>query len=181
MDERQKIKPEELKIEVIIQDHLLTGFRSYEQELVDFLIQDALENQKQRLSVTFLWFYENQLVSYLTLLNDKINLEGDLKEFFKEKGIHYKSLPALKVGRLCVDDRFLRRGLGKLMILFTIAIANEINKKSGCRFITLDAKRNPDKKLDSIHFYKKLSFKTLKERIKGTTPMYLDLKLIGEN
>jgi len=36
----------------------------------------------------------------------------------------------------------------------------------------------PEKReLDSIHFYKKLGFKTLKERIKGTTPMYLDLKL----
>ena len=68
------------------------------------------------------------------------------------------------------------------MILSVIHIANEINRnKTGCRFITLDAKRNLDKGLDSIHFYKKIGFKTLKERQKGTTPMYLDLKLIEEN
>ena len=177
-----KINPEEIKIEIINDGYGVQGFTSYEKELVEFLRQDALENQKQRLSVTFLWFYEEKLVSYITLLNDKINLEGDLKEFFREKGIHYKSLPALKVGRICVDDRFLRRGLGRLMILSAIHIANEINRnKAGCRFITLDAKRNPDKGLDSIHFYKKIGFKTLKEREKGTTPMYLDLKLIGES
>lgn len=176
-----QIKPEEIKIEIIDGNHKVDLFQSYEKELVDFLREDAFENQKQRLSVTFLWFYEEKLVSYVTLLNDKINLEGDLKEFFKEKGIHYKSLPALKIGRLCVDDRFLRQGLGKLMILSAIQIANGINKnKAGCRFITLDAKRNPDPKLDSIHFYKKMGFKSLKERIKGTTPMYLDLKLIEE-
>ncbi|MBS3123998.1 GNAT family N-acetyltransferase [Candidatus Woesearchaeota archaeon] len=176
------ILSEAIKIEIIDANHNVSLFQSYEKELVDFLSEDALENQKQRLSVTFLWFYEEKLVSYITLLSDKINLEGDLKDFFKEKGIHYKSLPSLKVGRLCVNDKYLRRGLGKLMILSAIQIANGINKnKAGCRFITLDAKRNPDKKLDSIHFYKKMGFKTLKERVKGTTPMYLDLKLIEEN
>ncbi len=177
-----KIKPEEIQIEIIKEEYGVKDFTSYEKELIDFLQEDAFENQKQRLSVTFLWFYKGQLVSYITLLNDKINLEGDLKEFFREKGVHYKSLPALKIGRLCVDDRFLRRGLGKLMVLSAIKIANEITRnKAGCRFITLDAKRNPDKRLDSIHFYKKLGFKMLKERIKGTTPMYLDLKLIEES
>jgi len=180
IDEKtEKLKPEDIKIEIISNDYDIKSFKSYEKELVDFLIEDALENQQQRLSVTFLWFHKEKLVSYLTLLNDKINLEGNLKEFFKEKGIHYKSLPALKIGRVCVDDRYLRRGLGRLMILSTIKIANGINKnKSGCRFITLDAKRNSDRKLDSIHFYKKMGFKILKERRKGTTPMFLDLKLI---
>lgn len=183
MDEKpEKLKPEDIKIEIVNKDYDVNGFKSYEKELVNFLIEDALENQEQRLSVTFLWFYNEKLVSYITLLSDKINLEGDLKEFFKEKGIHYKSLPALKIGRVCVDDRFLRRGLGRLMILSAIKIANEINKnKAGCRFITLDAKRNPDKKLDSIHFYKHMGFKILKERRKGTTPMFIDLKFIEEN
>ncbi len=181
-EQRPPIKSEEIKMELVDQHHPVDLFQSYESELVEFLREDALENQKQRLSVTFLWFYDRKLVAYITLLNDKINLEGDLKEFFREKGIHYKSLPALKIGRLCVDDRFLRRGIGKLMILCAIQIANEINRnKSGCRFITLDAKRNPDPKLDSIHFYKKMGFKALKERVKGTTPMYLDLKLIEES
>jgi len=181
-EQQSKIKADEIKIEIINPKHKVNSFQSYEKELVDFLEEDALENQKQRLSITFLWFYQNQLVSYITLLNDKVNLEGDLKEFFKEKGIHYKSLPALKIGRICVDDRFLRRGLGRLMLLSVIQIANEINRtKAGCRFITLDAKRNPNPKLDSIHFYKKQGFKTLKERVKGTTPMYVDLKLIEES
>ena len=111
-EQRPLITPEEIKIDLIDQHHQVDVFQSYEKELVDFLQEDALENQKQRLSVTFLWFYEGKLVSYITLLNDKINLEGDLKEFFREKGIHYKSLPALKMGRICVDDKFLRRGLG---------------------------------------------------------------------
>src|SRR3990167_7987405 len=176
--EDSKIEPKDITIEKLDAKHDLSNFKSYEKELVNFLVEDALNNQKQRLSVTFLWFYGKELVGYLTLLNDKINLEGNLKDFFREKDIHYKSLPALKIGRLCVHNDFLRRGLGKLMVLFAIKQANEIcENKSGCRFITLDAKRNERRELDSIHFYKKLGFGILKERKKGTTPMYLDLKL----
>ena len=172
----ERLGLEELHIEKLSGLHDVSTFQSYEKELVDFLIEDALNNQKQKLSVTFLWFYQNNLVGYITLLNDKIGLEGNLKEFFREKDVHYKSLPALKIGRLCVHDDYLRRGIGKLMVLFAVQQANDLSEhKAGCRFITLDAKRNKNRDLDSIHFYKRLEFKTLKERTKGTTPMYLDL------
>ena len=168
--EEQQIKPEEIKIEIIDQHHKVNIFQSYEPELVGFLREDALENQKQRLSVTFLWFYKENLVSYITLLNDKINLEGDLKDFFHEQGVLYQSLPALKVGRLCVDDRYLRKGLGKLMMSFASETGKEINiNKAGCRFITVDAK------MKSLPFYLKLGFKELQHQKGETIALYLDL------
>jgi len=191
-DQQPHIKPEEIKIEQLskinIKDirieriqahHIVKDFHSYEKELADFLIEDAIDNQHKKISVTYLWFLKetDELIGYITLLNDRINLEGDLKEFFRNKGILYKSLPALKIGRLAVDDRFLRRGIGKLMIAFTTKIAERIFiTYSGCRFITLDAKRNEDKSKDAIHFYTKSEFQILKETTTGTTPMYLDLR-----
>jgi hypothetical protein len=68
------------------------------------------------------------------------------------------------------------------MIQFTIHKVKEINEFCGCRFITLDAKRNPESSKDSIHFYKKMGFEMLKikERQKGTTPMYKDVYKILE-
>ena len=177
-----QITPEDIQMEIIREKHPVQHFQSYERELVDFLIEDAFENQKQKLSVTFLWFYQGNLVSYITLLNDKINLTPKLKEFFSQEGVLYGTLPALKIGRLCVDERFLRRGLGKLMVWSAIQMAQEISKnKSGCRFLTLDAKRNKDTEKDPLNFYIKMGFKILKEEHKGTTPMYLDLKFIEES
>lgn len=164
----QPITPQDIRIEIIHEIHDISNFKSYEQELVDFLHDDALENQKQNLSLTFLWFYQENLASYITLLTDRITLEGDLKELFTGKGIYYKSLPALKIGRLCVDDQFLRRGLGKLMVLFSVEKAKEITRdKAGCRFITVDAKGS------SADFYRKLGFKTLESG--KMVSMYLDL------
>lgn len=175
------ITSEEIHMEIIDEPHRVQDFQSYERELVNFLVEDALQHQKLKLSVTFLWFYQDQLVSYMTLLNDKLNLTGGLKEFFHQKGVLYASLPALKIGRLCVDERFLRRGLGKLMILTAIKLAQETSKKrSGCRFVTLDAKRNPNPQRDSINFYKNMEFQVLQEGRKGTTPMFLDLQFTPE-
>lgn len=171
-----KIELEELIIERIHNKHKVALFTSYEKELVHFLREDALANQQSQISVTYLWFLQRtgEPVGYITLLNDRINLESELKELFRGKGIPYHSLPALKVGRLCVDDRFLRRGIGTLMLAFAIKIANHtFNDYAGCRFIVLDAKRNSLQ--DPIYFYKKVGFEELKQRKKGTIPMYLDL------
>ena len=171
----EKINIRDIRIERMSEVHDLVSFKSYEKELVSFLVEDALDNQKRQISVTYLWFLKpDKLIGYITLLNDRINLEGNLKQAFRDKGILYKSLPALKIGRLCVDDKYLRRGLGTHFIDFSIKVAYDIYKNySGCRFIVLDAKRNNEN--DPIHFYKKQGFKILKERKKGTTPMYLDL------
>ncbi|MBI4981108.1 GNAT family N-acetyltransferase [Candidatus Woesearchaeota archaeon] len=170
-----KINVKDIKIERLQQSHNVKDFRSYEPELASFLIEDALNNQNNQISVTYLWFLNtNELVGYVTLLNDRINLEGELKKIFRGKGIGYHSLPALKVGGLCVDDRYLRKGVGTLMLAFAVKIANHIFKDyAGCRFIVLDAKRNHQN--DPIRFYKKVGFEELKQRKKGTTPMYLDL------
>jgi len=180
----EKITLNDIDIEKLNKDHikLLKNFSCYEKELVDFLIEDAFDNQEKKISTTHLWFLKktDQLIGYITLLNDKINLEGNLKTYFRDKGILYKSLPSIKIGRVAIDDKFARKGIGSLMLEFTFSIAIRTNKKVGCRFITLDAKRNQDKQKDSIHFYKKKNFKVLKERSKGTTPMYFDLMKIFE-
>src|SRR3989344_8949555 len=111
-----KISAGELRIEKLSKDHDIAKFQCYEEERVNFLQEDALDNQEKKISVTFLVFLKekNQMVAYLTLLNDRIDLENDLREYFSQKGILYKSLPALKIGRIAVGDHFLRKGIGKL-------------------------------------------------------------------
>jgi GNAT superfamily N-acetyltransferase len=172
------IKREEINFKPLTNNDLnsINKFETYEPELKKFLIEDALDNQKLKISKTYLLFHKDNLAGYITLLADALKLESHLKTFFKEKGINYKSLPALKIGRLAVDNRFLRQKLGTIMLEFAYSIAkNTSDKLFGCRFLILDVKRNSDPKKDPIHFYKKFNFKILKERQKGTIPMYLDL------
>ncbi len=176
---KQKISIAEIEIQQINDSHKssISSFRSYERELVEFLVEDALDNQEKQMSITYLWFLKStkELVAYISVLADAISLQGELKEHFRQQGILYKSLPALKIGRLCVSDQYLGRGIGTLMIEFTLVLAQRIDKEIGLRFITTDAKRNTDPRKDSVHFYKRLGFGILKQREKGTIPMYKDL------
>jgi len=146
--------------------HKICNFSTNNLELKKFLLEDALDNQKKLLSVTYLWFNENnEILTYITLLNDRINLVEKLHNKFKNQGVHYKSLPALKIGRLCVSEKYKKKGLGSLLINFAIDKASLIfNNASGCRFLTVDAKD------DSVQFYKKQGFRILKKNV-----MYYDV------
>ena len=96
-----------------------------------------------------------------------------LGKWFVDRGVLYKTLPAIKIWRLCVDDRYIGRGIGTQTTHFVMKKLIRMNEVLGCRFLVVDAKP------DSIKFYKKMNFEVLKEREKGTLPMYYDMiKLI---
>lgn len=172
----EHISWEELDIELISEKHksFLENFKTDNIELKQFLVEDAFSNQEMGISYTYLWFYKknNELVAYITLLADAIRVHGTrLGQSFLEKGVEYKTLPALKVGRLCVHDDYRGRGIGTLTTDFAMKKLLAINENEGvgCRFLITDAKK------DAIHFYKKMHFEILKEREKGTIPMYYDM------
>jgi len=174
----------DIRIEPIseVHRHIISDFCTYELDLKEYLIEDAISHQKNLVSKTFLMFFSGSLVGYITLLCDSLRVEGDMQDYFRSKNIHYKTLPAIKIGRLAVDDRYLRMGFGTRLIHLAYSYAKDVSENySGCRFLILDAKRNKDKNKDSLHFYKKMNFKILKERSKGTIPMYFDLVISGIN
>jgi ribosomal protein S18 acetylase RimI-like enzyme len=180
----------------------ISNFQTYQKELRDFLVEDALKMQEWAVSSTFLVFDSRNyfrfrrkkdkeliLLGYITILNDSIRLDASLKAAFKEKGINYRSLPALKIGRLCVDQRYERRRIGECMLVWAAHRVAHLNQNSACRFITLDAKRHNERAKDSFHFYRKYGFMVLKKKDdatdlqiaqqrSGTTLMYLDLYTI---
>ena len=180
---KEAIPWNDIEIEELKYNIKISGFKSYQLELVDFLENDSKIQQKQKVNKTYIVRYKptKQLVGYLTLSTASINVKAGpafKKEFhdkFKELNINYKDLPALRVGRLCVHDDFVDKGIGTKLVLFSMLKILEINKHVGCRFLYLDAKRHDEPKKDSVHFYKKMGFKVYKERQKGALPMYFDL------
>ncbi len=157
-------------------------------DLNDFIYDDALKQQKESVNVTYLWVSkkDKDLLGYITLCNDSIHLFGEKKDEMKKIGISYKALPALKICRMAVNQKYIGKRIGTKMMAFCISIVLEINKMSGCRFLTLEAKNDPalSEEQKPIHFYRKLGFSVIKERKQDATyvPMYKDLKpLINES
>lgn len=170
------------------------SFESFQEDLMGYLKEDALHSQDLCVANTFLVFDKCNLRSfrqkgkklallgYVSILTDSLRLDSELKAHFRNKDIRYNSLPALKIGRLCVDDKYRGSGIGKCIIAWVSDRVYYLNQNVACRFITLDAKRHQDKDKDSYNFYKKYNFKVLKTRKpRSNTPMYLDIVPIKEN
>lgn len=165
---------DELRVILYTQHHDISRdilrFESDSPELNAFLKEDALKNQTELVSKTYLCYHSNKLIGYITFATDILKAEEMLKEA-RIESIPYKEYPAIKIARLAIDKRYERRGVGTFLLKVAVGKAYDISERVGCRFITVDSKQ------ESIGFYKKSGgFKLVTGYEKKTYPtMYLDI------
>lgn len=163
-----KIPFDNLSFSLLTEDIDVSLFQCRELDLTEFLVEDALENQAARLSVTRIVSYEEQIVGFFTLTNDCIIRKG-ISDNDGEEWYPYPHYPALKIARLATHREFEGRGIGRAMLLKTVAIAMRLSQYVGCRMITVDAKPK------SEGFYLKYGFqRALMKKKRDMIPLYRD-------
>ena len=144
------MKIEEIKenyyYETLTNEHDLSDFDCGDDELNNFLREDALKLQKSKLSLTKLVICDGKIIGYISLLTDgimikKIKNEKIKLEIKRQLDIHEKNrlLPAVKIGRLAIEKEFSGKGLGSLIlrdILFNLKKISET--KIGFRFVIVE-------------------------------------------
>ncbi len=160
---------DELEIVSYTECHDVSRFESRTSDLNAFLKEDAFKNQEALISKTYLCYHFDQLVGYITLTTDIIKKEEVQGE--ERIDVPYKEYPAIKIARLAVDNKYERKGVGRFLLLVAAGKALKISDEVGCRFITVDSKK------DSIGFYEKRGgFELVKKRKNSMYPtMYLDI------
>jgi hypothetical protein len=166
-------------------DTVILPFDCGDTDLNGFLFDDAKNYAKDLMAVTYLIQNEEKTIAYFNFLNDKIShleLDGNLEKFAARVGVllpkeksHFKSYPAVKIGRLAVHIDFQNgQGYGRKIVNFAKAFFVK-NNKTGCKFITVDAYRN------SLPFYEKKGYKYLsnKDKKSDTRLMYYNLEAIS--
>ena len=126
--------------------------KRHSKEMDDFLREEAYQEQKSGMSVTFLLLDddENEIYAYVSLCNDAIGLAIEERQ---TEGIAYSSAPALKIARLAVSSTCSGRGFGKKMIEYVAYRACQVRRHSGIFFITLDCYSH------RVSFYESIGFK----------------------
>ncbi len=138
--------------------HDVGPFDCGDADLNEFLKNDAARCQDDHLSHTRLAFLNGRLVGYITLLTDCIILKTSEKKRILERLLDFHqsvyTFPALKIGRLGIQNECKRMGIGTQLLKYTVGLVVRLNKELsiGCRFITLDAYP------DSITWYQKKGF-----------------------
>jgi hypothetical protein len=158
----------------------LTKFDCGREDINNFLKDDALNYQKEKLANTFLFHSVDKKipVAFFSILNDALNvrnLPNNEKNKFNRRLPNNKRInhyPAIKIGRLGVTLDFQKSGFAYDLMDFIKGFSiKELN--SACRLLILDAVN--EKK--QINYYEKNDFTFLVESDKEskTRLMYFDL------
>ena len=142
------------QLQIVPADHAkydVTHFDCGHADLNEFIRTDCPNHIAQRLSFTRLAFYENDLVGYISLLADSISLHITVREWFVQKNITVQQVPALKIGRLGIEQRYKGRNIGTTLMRYALSVAFRMNDELGvgCRFLTVDSDQ------DAVGFYSK--------------------------
>lgn len=165
----KQISLDELHVEYLRKRHDVSLFRCSNDDLNDFLKSDAKKSQEELISRTYLCFWQDSTLGYLTLATDTI----EVKLIEKDDGVDgypYSRYPAIKIARLAVDERFEGCGIGRFLLFWASGKVFQLSREVGCRYITLDSKR------ESLGFYEKFGFKVIKKYAnRSFPPMYFNM------
>jgi GNAT superfamily N-acetyltransferase len=159
--------PPALHFSPLSRDSEVSTFSCGHADLDGFLIEDSMEYQQERLSVTRLAYVDSEIVGFFTLVADCIDAKqvdpGDGK-----KGYPYRKDPAIKIARLATSVEYQNMGIGFLMLGEVLALTIKLSEYVGCRIITVDAKQ------ESVGFYEKFGFKRANSKLSDPVHMYMD-------
>ena len=144
----------------------------------DFLLSDSKPYLQKLLSVTYILETDDDIVAYFSVSNDKISVpDSDKATWRKIKALfphskHRSDYPAVKIGRLAVNQKYRNNGIGSDILNFVKEFFITGNR-TGCSFVTVDALR------EAIPFYLINDFryldKTTADADTDTCLMYYDL------
>lgn len=186
---------ENYRFETLNGEHDLSDFKCESDDLTDFLKDDALTQQKSKLSLTKLVMCDDTVVGYVSLLTDTILLkdirDADTKHDIKNQldiTSKKRKLPAIKIGRLALDEKYAHKGLGsEILMSILFNVKNIAENNVGLRFVTVEGYAG------AYNFYTRNNFINLKkddDKIKEkldiiiekdpekTFYLYLDLRVL---
>jgi len=173
-----------IKIVRMDNDTTLSAFDCGDIDLNDFLLNDAKNYLTAMLAVTYLVIIEDEIAAYFCLSYDSLTRSAILTD--EDKALWNKvgrkipnskrrrNYPAVKIGRLAVDQKYAGLGIGKQIIKSVAMMYINEPHHAACRFITVDAYRS------ALNFYEKNDFRylTSKDTDDDRRAMYFDLKSI---
>jgi hypothetical protein len=182
--QRNSLRLSQYSISPVEDFTVFTGFTCLspddsDRDLDNFIHQDAQRHYDDKIAVTYILKFElfpDVTLGFATLQNDAIVIDKE-NPLPGVATYAYSAFPAVKIGRLGIHFELQGLELGTQfldMIKILMCTAN----RTGCRYITVDARRDKKNNIDTTKFYSKNGFSTLPCRLKTShyIPMYFDLK-----
>jgi predicted N-acetyltransferase YhbS len=149
MSSSNDIGSNELEIKTLEQTDELSTFDCSNADLMglnEFIHSEALQYQEENLGVTYLFFYNKEIVGFATLVMSQIEAKwGNIQ-------VKIKNYPALLIGRLAVHNIYRDRSIGKNICLWCVSKAKQLSREVGCRLVVVLTQG------ETVKFYQKCGF-----------------------
>jgi len=154
-------------------DDDVSSFTCGVKDMDEFIQKEALDFQKERLGVTYLFMHVDDLVGFATLSMADLKREKmDAQHRLQSKIENY---PALLIGQLAVCEGLQGQDVGTFICDFCFDRALKFSKLVGCRFMFVNALESAD------GFYLKYGFVLLpKQEGREQKVMFLDISKATE-
>lgn len=139
------------------------NFECDNDDLNDFFLNDCINYSKELLGKSYCFTLdedETKIVCAFTISNDsiKVNTLPNSRKRVVIKAIprpkQFKSYPAVLIGRLGVNKKFGRQGIGTELMDFIKSWFIDKDNKTGCRFIVVDSYNTEN----AINYYLRNNF-----------------------
>ena len=158
----------ELNIRRLSHRSRVSSFCCKEDDLNDFIKNDALIAHSNMTSRTYLCYLNGIVVGFATLAAATIEVKS--VEEPPIEGYTPKTYPCIKLARFAVDKNYEGKGIGPYLLRWVMGKFYQISDEIGCRYITVDSKKR------SMLFYEKHDFTLVeKTRNKLHPTFYLDM------
>ena len=116
-------------------------------------------DQQENFSVTYIGFIGGKPAAFLSLVAAAYKTASiDKTEIGR---YNYRSVPAIKIARLAVDNTFKGKGCGRVLVEYAFYIAKKVRQMVGCRLVVTDAL--PER----IGWYEGFGFKLSSQQVKA--------------
>jgi len=157
-----------IEIKILSEQHNIGNFSCDVEDIDEFIHSEAIDFQNERLGVTYLFFYEAQVVGFVTLSMADLRKQKMREE--DKLPIGRENYPALQISQLAVSkDLQHEHGIGTYICDFCHAQSLKLSEKVGCRFLVLNAIQT------AIGFYKTFGFKLLPKQTRREPVMFLNI------
>jgi ribosomal protein S18 acetylase RimI-like enzyme len=150
--------PAPFRFEALTDGHERSAFRCGDEALDRYFQTQVTQDIRRRITNCFVVVEAatKRVAAYYTLSAASIPLV-DLPPDEAKRLPRYPTLPAVRIGRLAVDQRFQRRGLGELMLIN--AVHRTIGDAAAAFALLVDAKNDK-----AIAFYRRYGFRPVTGR-----------------
>jgi ribosomal protein S18 acetylase RimI-like enzyme len=153
--------------------HRKNAFECGKSMLDTYIQRQANQDIRRKLSACFVVVDEDKITikGYYTLSNNSIPLEEVPESFKKKLPKSYASIPVTLLGRLAVDRRYQKQGIGELLLIDALKRSHIASESIGSFAIIVDPLDKEAQK-----FYKKYGFIDLPDSGK----MFLPMKTVNQ-